>query len=431
MFFSSPKYYCKAAEYSLLFQPSGEILTCHYNRGNILGIYPTNNISEVWNGKKRKELVKSIRQAKFNKGCFACKETLNMGLEHSAGINKYDYIIPSKKKIPVSMEFQLDNICNLECVMCSGEYSSQIRKNREKGEPYISPYDDEFVKQLDNYIPYLKHAAFTGGEPFLFDIYYKIWDRIKILNPDLQIYVSTNGTVLNDRVKEYINKLNFNFAISIDSLNKENYERIRKNAIMEKTLENIEFFNNYCKERKQDFNIKCLVTPLNYIDLSYLYKYFNDKNINIIPKIVEMPTFASINNCTIEELNNINENLKLCISNIKTSVNIQNNRRLNEIILKVMFLMNNTNELRYESNRELKYLIKENIKKSLIQNHKEIEINYLLNRLDIVINSIENDKDLNVALNNLMKLNIEAIINELRRNDLTKFVSRFRQTNPN
>ena len=39
MFLKKEKYLCNAAEYSLLFQPSGEILACHYNRGYI-GNYP-------------------------------------------------------------------------------------------------------------------------------------------------------------------------------------------------------------------------------------------------------------------------------------------------------------------------------------------------------------------------------------------------------
>ena len=131
MFLRKPKYNCKAAEYSLLFQPSGEILSCHYNRGNILGVYPQNSISEIWQGKKRKRLIKSIHSAKFNEGCYSCKLAIEEGLVHGAGFNKYNYINAENSKNPISMEFQLDNICNLECIMCSGEYSSQIRKNRE------------------------------------------------------------------------------------------------------------------------------------------------------------------------------------------------------------------------------------------------------------------------------------------------------------
>jgi MoaA/NifB/PqqE/SkfB family radical SAM enzyme len=79
---------------------------------------------------------------------------------------------------PRVMEFELSNECNLECVMCNGYFSSSIRKNREKLPASVSPYNDQFVDELDQFIPHLTDAKFLGGEPFMIDIYLKIWERI-------------------------------------------------------------------------------------------------------------------------------------------------------------------------------------------------------------------------------------------------------------
>jgi MoaA/NifB/PqqE/SkfB family radical SAM enzyme len=177
--------------------------------------------------------------------------------------------------------------------MCSGEYSALIRKNREKGTPYISPYDENFVNQIKKYIPFLKQASFTGGEPFLIEIYYQIWDLIQILNPHLQIYVSTNGTILNNKIKKYLDKLNFNFTISIDSLQKDNYEKIRRNASLEKTLENIDFFIRYAKTKNLNINIKSVVTPFNYKNIPEVLEFCNNNQINFIPKTVLIPSFGN------------------------------------------------------------------------------------------------------------------------------------------
>jgi MoaA/NifB/PqqE/SkfB family radical SAM enzyme len=76
--------------------------------------------------------------------------------------------------MPKVMEFELSNECNLECVMCNGSFSSSIRKNREKLPPIISPYNDDFVNELDAFIPHLTDAKFLGGEPFMIEIYLKI-----------------------------------------------------------------------------------------------------------------------------------------------------------------------------------------------------------------------------------------------------------------
>lgn len=435
MLFRKPKYRCKAAEASLLFQPSGEIFSCHYNRGYILGRYPENSIQEIWNGKRRKELLKSIFNGNFDKGCFSCKTAIEQGLTHGAGFNKYDYITLDKSGFPVSIEFQLDNICNLECIMCSGEYSNQIRKNREKGEAYISPYDDRFVNQLDNFIPNLKYAAFTGGEPFLFDIYYKIWDKIKILNPNLNLYISSNGTVLNDRVKSYLNELNFNLTISIDSLKKENYERIRKNAILEETLNNLEYFNNYLKEKQKQLNVKCLVTPQNYKDLPDLINYCNDNLINLLPKIVILPAFASIENLETEELKNIIDLLNKNTQKQGGNIIAQNNSRFQEIIGQIKEIIDRKRaitESSFEdlSNDILSDILTENLLSQLKNESDEQKESYL-QKINTVINSIDIKQEQKKALVGFLNVPPELLIGEFHRSDIEKLVERFKQSGKN
>lgn len=436
MLFGKPKYRCKAAEYSLLFQPSGEILSCHYNRGYILGIYPHDSISSIWDGKKRKKLISSIHKGKFDHGCHSCKMAIESNLTHAAGFYKYDYIENDKSSLPISMEFQLDNICNLECIMCSGEYSNQIRKNREKGEPYISPYDDNFINQLDQYIPNLKYAAFTGGEPFLFDIYYKIWDKIKILNPDLNIYISTNGTVLDNRVKEYLNSMNFNFTISIDSLNKTNYEKIRKNAVLENTLQNIAYFNEYTRAKNKHLNIKCLVTPQNYMDIPNLLDYCNQNEIYLIPKIVILPAFASIEKCSNTEIKNIISVVQKAISSNKVHVVQENNSRFEEIISQLNNIYNrktsNTNiDFDVQPIDELKNLLSENIKSQIDPSLAKEEKEAILTKIKLLLGSIEDEIELRKALIGFLNVPSELLIGEFHRTEINKLIERFKQSSKN
>ncbi|MDD2635615.1 MAG: radical SAM protein [Bacteroidales bacterium] len=437
MFLRKPKYNCKAAEYSLLFQPSGEILSCHYNRGNILGVYPQNSISEIWQGKKRKRLIKSIHSGKFNEGCYSCKLAIEEGLVHGAGFNKYNYINAENSKNPISMEFQLDNICNLECIMCSGEYSSQIRKNREKAEPYISPYDDSFVNQLERFIPFLKHAAFTGGEPFLFEIYYKIWDKIKILNPNLEIYVSTNGTVLNERIKEYLEDLNFNITISIDSLDKTNYEKIRKNAVLEKTLENVDYFNNYLNAKNKSLNIKCLVIPQNYKDIPDLIDYCNNNGINLIPKTVILPAFASFERSDNNELENIIKLLKTGIKLTETNDIINNNNnRFQEIIDQIQSVLLQKSNIDYtnledKSIDELKTILECKLigVRNTVPDTKTVS--FYKESLLLLYNSIEEEAKLKSSLIGFIQAPPEILIGEFSRLEIRKLIERFRQSSAN
>ena len=116
-------------------------------------------------------------------------------------------------------------IPNLECIMCYGNFSSSIRKNREKLPSTPTVYDEKFLESLDPIIPDLKYVKFLGGEPFLINIYYEVWERIIECNPNCLIDVQTNGTILNDRVKDILERGNFRIGVSLDSLKKETYER--------------------------------------------------------------------------------------------------------------------------------------------------------------------------------------------------------------
>jgi MoaA/NifB/PqqE/SkfB family radical SAM enzyme len=75
------------------------------------------------------------------------------------------------------MELEIENTCNLECVMCIGELSSAIRKNRDKLPPIKSPYNEAFVEQLEEFIPHLKELRFNGGEPFLINSVFRIFEK--------------------------------------------------------------------------------------------------------------------------------------------------------------------------------------------------------------------------------------------------------------
>src|SRR5205814_4784152 len=103
---------------------------------------------------------------------------------------------PHNPERPRIMEFCLENTCNLACVMCNSLLSSSIRKN-EHLPPLKKQYDEHFADQLIPYIPYLKEAIFSGGEPFLIPLYYKIWEQMLDINPDITICVVTNGSTLN------------------------------------------------------------------------------------------------------------------------------------------------------------------------------------------------------------------------------------------
>lgn len=207
---------------------------------------------------------------------------------------------------PRALEFELSNICNLECAMCFGEFSSLIRKNRDQLPALPMYYDDAFVDQLEPFLPHLWDAKFFGGEPFLVPIYYDIWERMIQINPNTIIHITTNGTVLNEKVKRVLEKLNVVLILSIDSFEKETYEAIRKNANYDRVMENMKYFEKVAKEKQTLLNLAVCPMTLNWREIPRIVQYCNEKEIYIYFNTVWYPYELSIRSLSTAELKEVN-----------------------------------------------------------------------------------------------------------------------------
>ncbi len=265
-------------------------------------------IAEIWQGERFNSIRQAIQQKNLNYACTTCQKNIASGNYVSALAKLYD--LPyALTKYPAEMEFELSNICNLECVMCKGDLSSAIRKNREHLPPIESPYNDSFVEQLKEFLPHLKEAKFLGGEPFLIPVYYKIWDAIIALNPKIKITVTTNGTVWNARVKQILESLHCNIILSIDAFTKETYEKIRLGSNFEKVIENFGHFRKYTKERETYMGIS--VNPLrkNYKELAGYVHFCNKNNVSLWFNTVIYPYREAIWTLSASELKSIYHHL--------------------------------------------------------------------------------------------------------------------------
>jgi MoaA/NifB/PqqE/SkfB family radical SAM enzyme len=189
--------------------------------------------------------------------------------------------------------------------MCNGYFSSSIRKNRENLPATVNPYDEGFVNQLDDFIPYLTDARFLGGEPFLIDIYYSIWEKIRKQNPAMRLHITTNATVLNNRVKELIEDLNVHFVISVDSIQKESYEAIRINARFDRMMENWKYFYDYTRRKKTQMSFAVCPIKLNWQEIPGIVEFCNQHSIQVYFNTVTYPRELSLETMPAAELHKV------------------------------------------------------------------------------------------------------------------------------
>ena len=250
---------------------------------------------------------------------------------------------PDKGDLPSEMVFELDNTCNLRCEMCNAKFSSA----HNNGIRITAPYDSEdFINQLKPFILHLTETKFLGGEPFLSDIYPKIWKTIIEINPKCKIRVQTNGTILNNEIKNILEQGNFQIGLSIDTLNPAHYEKIRSGAKIEKTLENIEFFNHICKKNGDNANISVCPMKENRFDIPELVDFCNKKDIYIFFNNVTTESFA-LQELSVQDFEELITYYKQNIPKGHNYISIHNNLSFSNLIRKVEYLKTQREQYEY------------------------------------------------------------------------------------
>lgn len=302
----SRKLFCYAPFTNIFFNTDGQALTCCFNHTAVLGTFPEQSLTEMWQCVERQKLAKHMMHNNLSFGCDYCYYQVKTGRYNNFKPWTNDFYASTRlKKYPKILEFELSNQCNLECVMCTGRVSSAIRKNRENLDSIIMPYNHEFVRQLKEFLPYAEEANFYGGEPFLINLYYDIWDEIIKIKPSIKVFLLTNGTVFNEKIRHYIEKGNFVIGFSLDALNKELYETIRKNANFDEVIGNIDKFFFLKRKSKSPFSISITPMNINWQEVPGLIEFANMKKAVVYLSFVESPRRYALWNLSPETLKDI------------------------------------------------------------------------------------------------------------------------------
>jgi len=181
--------------------------------------------------------------AKSNKPFF--KTNLNQKVKILKNVSRFFSSNSNKPLIinnkPVTAQIEPTSVCNLKCEMCV----------REKiGVPIGTMKFEDFKKILDKLDCLFKIHLSGQGEPFLNPDIFKM---IRYANKrGILVNTTTNGSVLTKKIIDEICGVEIGeISISLDSTNKETYEKIRKGANFEKVTENVKNLTSELKRRKR------------------------------------------------------------------------------------------------------------------------------------------------------------------------------------
>lgn len=209
--------------------------------------------------------------------------------------------------------------CNFRCSYCI--YSDQFKNSRNHSLKYMS--FEIAKKAVDIYLKFFclgktynlfkkPTFSFYGGEPLLnFDLIRKVVNYVnsKYLG-DVQFTITTNGSLLDKQVADYLIKNNFSILISLDG-NEEEHNRKRKYKNNGPTFKDI--FNNvaYLLERGYD---KIFMVPVFdwKTNFEFCEHFFEENNLKVlsVSQVDEFFTDSYYSNFSDEDFNNFNSKIK-------------------------------------------------------------------------------------------------------------------------
>ena len=420
---------CYAPFKNLYLTKNGDVCVCCYTRYSPVGNYSKQTLKEIWEGEPLRILREHIIDNDLSFACDVCRKQMESKNFTNVQAIQYDEYELSDDH-PVMLEFELDNTCNLECVMCNGLFSSSIRKNREHKSETPGMYNSNFVQQLYEYLPFVQKAKFLGGEPFLINVYYEIWDFLTEHNPECKIPVQTNGTVLNDKIRQLLDKGKFFIGISIDSFNREMYEFVRKGADFDTVMRNISYFIDYANNKDLPVNISVCPMQINIEQIPEIVDFCNNNNIEIYFNSVPYPPHLSMDYCTPATLDGYYKYLSGFHFETDTYIKNKNNNNYQGLLLYIearktlmaeyeVKILKNA-DVYQEENRDINGLIQSfygKLTDFCTLSKTNFERDYYIEKLDQVFKSLPYDIPLARILKNMINhVSIGNIVADLEYN---------------
>ncbi len=225
---------------------------------------------------------------------------------------------PSRSDFPDNLDIQLDNYCDLKCLYCNEEFSSQWMNEKQKfGDKVIArtasvnpELEKNFFRWFEGVKANFERIAFLGGEPLISPIFYDYFEKIlksyqgkfpEKLTFNIITNLNTPSATMDKFVsllKRHGTEVNFNINISMEAWG-ERAELIRANLDFDRFKANF--------ERLAELNHKIVlstITSINVLSVSTLYEYLEfiialekktGREVILYPNQISHPEWLSVN----------------------------------------------------------------------------------------------------------------------------------------
>jgi len=180
---------------------------------------------------------------------------------------------PWQESLPKSAIIEINNNCNIDCLMCKTSLS--VRKKGIMKEEVL----EVALKRLKE-MGYESFGLHTIGDPLAnprLEAFFKVFRKHEVT-----VGLTSNGLLLHRHIKTMIDYMDICSMIrfSIDGASKEVYEKIRAGGIWERLIENLELAKKHLVPRGYKIQIVNVVSQDNYHEIGRHFEFFRKYLLN-------------------------------------------------------------------------------------------------------------------------------------------------------
>jgi len=287
------KVFCVAPWLSLNINQNGNVQPCCAST-EVIGNVLQENIEELWNNDKIKEIRKNMVEKRPVNSCITCyqkelsgQQSLRQIFNDSLFEHGSNYIYNTNEDYSVNelgfihWDVKFGNKCNFKCRTCCPSSSSSIEFETNGKLSIHNNFAKINFDRIKPHVEKVNHLYFSGGEPLITEEHYMMIIMLMKLGrhkkDDFYLNYSTNFSVLKYK-KHHIFDIwdkfqNVFVCTSVDGVGKRG-ELIRNGFKWETFVSNVRQFNEVFVNRTKTHQLRfdCTVQALNIFDVVTLHQ---------------------------------------------------------------------------------------------------------------------------------------------------------------
>jgi MoaA/NifB/PqqE/SkfB family radical SAM enzyme len=275
---------CFAPYLSMDFDATGAIRLCNHSHTEVGNVARGDSVLDVWRGPVYERYRREFADYTLDRAnCPHCVRQCETGaVEHVFARQQFDRWAgtDAQPRYPKLLIFRLNSTCNLACIMCDGNTSSRIRRERDGLPVAPSAYGERFFTEMEEILPHTERLEFYGGEPFLVREHQRIFEILQRVGARCAIYANTNCTALGPRARQALESLNFvDIAVSMDAISGALHSQVRRGIDHARFLENFAYLLDLRARRGVRITLNVTEHRKNWFELPEIFRFAEQHDV--------------------------------------------------------------------------------------------------------------------------------------------------------